>query len=399
MKLSQRVNEVPFSAIRKLTPIADKVKKEGKKVYHLNIGAPDTRTPNEFLDAIRAIDLKTIDYAPSKGIKELREATCNYYKKRGKEYNPETEIVVTTGASEALKFAAEIVTDLGENILTSNPFYSNYNTMFREVGIHLNVFDTIVDEGYRLPDKKVIQDAIDERTRAILISNPSNPTGAVYSRKEIETIVEVAIENDLYIIADEVYSEFVFDGAEFCSFTEIEGIDDRLILLDSISKRFGACGARIGAILCKNQEIMDAAVRLATSRLAVSTVDQVGAAALYDVSEDYFKEVNAEYNRRRLAIYEELSKIDGVKISKPEGAFYVMPELPVKDTDHFAKWLLEEFEDNGETVMVAPAFGFYQNSDVGKKQVRLAYVINEKDIRRSIQIINKALDAYKKDHE
>lgn len=399
MKLSQRVNEVPFSAIRKLTPVAEKAKKQGKKVYHLNIGAPDTKTPVEFLDAIRAIELDTIDYAPSKGMKGIREATCNYYAKKGKQYDPETEIVITSGASEALKFAAEIVADLGENIVTTNPFYSNYYTMFREIGIHLNTFDTLVEEGYRLPSKEVIQKGIDERTRGILISNPSNPTGAVYSREELQAIVDVAIENDLYILADEVYSEFVFDGAEFCSFTEFEGIDDRLILLDSISKRFGACGARIGALLSKNEEVMDAAVRLATSRLAVSTVDQVGAAALYEVSEEYFKEVNEEYNRRRLAIYEELLKIDGVKLTRPEGAFYVMPELPVKDSDDFAKWLLEEFDDNGETVMVAPAFGFYQGTDIGKKQVRLAYVINEKDIRRSIQIIKKALDVYKESHE
>lgn len=398
MKLSQRVNEVPFSAIRKLTPIADKVKKEGKKVYHLNIGAPDTKTPSEFLAAIKALDLPTVDYAPSKGIKALRVATCEYYKKRGKEYDPENEIVITSGASEALKFAAEIITDLGDNILTSNPFYSNYNTMFREVGIKLNVFDTLIDQGYRLPAKEVIEAAIDERTKGILISNPSNPTGAVYSREEIQTLVDVAIENDLYLIADEVYSEFVFDGTEFCSFTEIEGIDDRLILLDSISKRFGACGARIGAMLCKNQEVMDAAVRLATSRLAVSTVDQVGAAELYNVSEEYFKEVNEEYNRRRLAIYEELSKIEGVKISKPEGAFYVMPELPIEDSDDFARWMLEEFDDNGETVMVAPAFGFYQDNNIGKKQIRLAYVINEHDIRRSIQILAKALKKYQEIH-
>ncbi|WP_455256610.1 pyridoxal phosphate-dependent aminotransferase [Peptoniphilus asaccharolyticus] len=399
MKLSQRVNEVPFSAIRKLTPVAEKAKKEGKKVYHLNIGAPDTKTPNEFLDAIRAIELDTIDYAPSKGLKPIREATCKYYSQKGKHYDPETEVVITAGASESLKFAAEIVADLGENILTTNPFYSNYYTMFREIGIHLNVFDTLVEEGYRLPSKEVIEKGIDEKTRGILISNPSNPTGAVYTREELQAIVEVAIENDLYIIADEVYSEFVFDGAAFCSFTEIEGIDDRLILLDSISKRFGACGARIGALLSKNKEVMDAAIRLATSRLAVSTVDQIGAAALYEVSEEYFKDVNAEYNRRRLAIYEELLKIDGVKVAKPEGAFYVMPELPVKDSDHFAKWLLEEFDDNGETVMVAPAFGFYQGTDIGKKQVRLAYVINEKDIRRSIQIIKKALDLYKEKYE
>ncbi|WBW50014.1 pyridoxal phosphate-dependent aminotransferase [Peptoniphilus equinus] len=399
MKLSQRVKEVPFSAIRKLTPLSDAAEKAGKKVYHLNIGAPDTKTPEEFLDAIRAIELQTIDYAPSKGIKELREATCGYYARRGKSYDPEKDIVITSGASEALRFAVETICDIGDNIVTTNPFYSNYQTMAKEIGIKMKTFDTIIDQGYRLPSKDVIQEAIDERSRAILISNPSNPTGAVYSHEEIQRIVDVALENDLFIIADEVYSEFIFDGAEFASFTGVEGIDDRLILMDSISKRFGACGARIGALICKNPEIMDGVVRLATSRLAVSTVDQIGAAALYDVSDAYFRNVNDEYNRRRHAIYEELTKLDGVKVTMPEGAFYVMPELPVKDTDDFAAWLLNDFEDEGETVMVAPAFGFYQNNDAGKTQVRLAYVINEKDIRRAIQILGKALVEYKKDHE
>jgi len=395
MNISQRIKEVPYSAIRKLTPYAEKAKADGKKVYHLNIGAPDTKTPNEFFDAIRNTNLKTLDYAPSKGMKSLMEQTCKYYRDRGADFDPESEIIITTGASEALVFSIVAVSELGQKILTCNPFYSNYYTIFRQCGINPVTFDTTVETGYRLPDYETIRDAVTEDTAAILLSNPSNPTGAVYTEEELRRVVRVAKEKDLFIIADEVYREFIFDGKDFMSFAEIEGIEDRLILLDSISKRFGACGARIGAILCKNKALMTEIIKLATGRLAVSTIDQIGAAELYNVDKSYFEEVNAEYQKRRDCIYEELKKIDGVKVYKPEGAFYIMPDLPIKDAEDFAMWMLTDFDDNGETVMIAPGDGFYHDSDVGKSQVRLAYVINRDDLKRAIEILGKGLEKYR----
>ncbi|EFI41660.1 aminotransferase, class I/II [Peptoniphilus sp. oral taxon 386 str. F0131] len=396
MNISQRVQEIPYSAIRKLTPYADEAKAKGKKVYHLNIGAPDTKTPEEFFYAIKNLDMKTLSYAPSIGVKELREQTAKYYKNKGIDFDSDKEIIITAGASEALLFAIIAVSEIGERILTCNPFYSNYYTIFRECGIKPQTFDTTVEDGYRLPDYETIKASVTEQTAAILISNPSNPTGAVYTEDEIRRLVRVAVEEDLYIIADEVYREFVFDGAKFKSFAEIEGIEDRLILLDSISKRFGACGARIGSIACKNKELMASFVKLATARLAVATVEQIGATQLYDVSEEYFKEVNEEYQRRRDCIYNELSKIDGVKIYKPEGAFYIMPQLPIEDAEDFAKWMLTDFDVDGETVMIAPGFGFYHNSEVGRNQARLAFVLNVEDLKKAIKILGLGLEKYKK---
>lgn len=396
MKVSQRVKEVPYSAIRKLTPYADAASQSGKKIYHLNIGEPDTRTPEEFFEAIKDFKENRVGYAPSKGLLELREATSKYYKDRGIAYNAEDEIIITAGASEALYFALISITDLGDNVLTCNPFYSNYYTIFRQIGIRPQTFDTKVEDGYQLPDYETILSSVNENTKAILLSNPSNPTGAVYTEEEIRRIARVAIEKDLFIIADEVYREFVYDNREFMSFGEIEGIEDRLILLDSISKRFGACGARIGSIASKNQEFMTQVIKLATGRLAAPTLEQIGATRLYDVQNSYFKEINEEYQRRRDCIYEELKKIDGVKVYASKGAFYVMPELPVEDAEDFAKWLLTDFDVDGETVMVAPGFGFYHDSNVGKSQIRLAFVLNCEDLRKAINLLKLGLDEYKK---
>lgn len=394
MNISNRVKEIPYSAIRKLTPMAEQAVRDGKKIYHLNIGAPDTKTPNEFFDAIKNLDMKTLDYSPSRGLKVLLDQTSKYYREKGFEVDPNTEMIITTGASEALCFAIVAVSELGQNILTCNPFYSNYFTIFRQMGIFPKTFDTFVEDGYRLPDYETMKEAVDEKTAAILLSNPANPTGVVYTREELERVVRLAIEKDLFIIADEVYREFIFDGHQFVSFAEMEGIEDRLILLDSISKRFGACGARIGSIVCKNKELMAELMKLATGRLAVATIEQIGAAALYDVDKSYFEEVNEEYQKRRDCLIEELKKIDGVKVYVPEGAFYLMPEIPVDDAEKFAKWLLTDFDDNGETVMVAPADGFYHNSDAGRKKIRLAYVQSTDKIIRAIEILKKGIEKY-----
>lgn len=396
MKVSERVKEVPYSAIRKLTPYADAAKENGKKIYHLNIGEPDTATPKEFFTAIKNFDANRLGYAPSKGLLDLRMATSEYYKNRGIDFNAEDEIVITAGASEALVFAIVATTDLGDKILTCNPFYSNYYTIFRQLGINPQTFDTHVENGYELPDYETIIKSVTEDTKAILLSNPSNPTGAVYTEEEIKVIAKVAKDKDLFIIADEVYREYVFDNREFMSFAELEGIEDRLILLDSISKRFGACGARIGSIASKNKELMKEIVKLATGRLAAPTMEQIGATELYNVSDEYFKEINMEYEKRRNCIYEELNKIEGVTVYPSKGAFYVMPVLPVDDAEDFAKWLLTDFDVDGETVMVAPAGGFYHNSDAGKNQVRLAFVLNCEEIKKSINILNQGIIQYNK---
>lgn len=395
MKLSNRISALPFSAIRKLTPYAEAAKKAGKKIYHLNIGAPDVQTPKIFFDAIKEADLDVLTYAPSKGLPELIEATSNYYKDWGINYEPE-DIVITTGGSESLLFAILAITDEGDEILTCEPFYANYSSFSYETGTKINTFSTSVQDGFHMPAKEEIEKAITPKTKAILLSNPSNPTGAVYREDELRMLADLAKKHDLYILSDEVYREFTFDGAEFKSFATFEDISDRVIVLDSISKRFSACGARIGTIASKNKEIMQACVKLVTGRLAAPTLEQIGAAALYGVDPSYYKEVQKEYERRRDCIYEELNKIKGVTTYKPGGAFYIMPEIPVDDAEKFAIWMLEEFEVDGETVMMAPAGGFYQNTEKGKSQIRLAFVLNCDDLRRACHILKLGIEAYNK---
>ncbi len=393
MKISKRTEEMTYSAVRKLTPYADAAKKAGKKVYHLNIGAPDVVTPSAFFDAIGNFSERVLQYAPSKGIPELLSATSKYYKNLGINID-EGDIYITQGGSEALLFSLYAVTDLEDEVLTCNPFYSNYMSFIQMVGAKLTTFDTFVEDGYRLPAREKIEEKITPRTKAILLSNPSNPTGTVYTREEVELLASIAKDNGLFIIADEVYREFVFDGEKVTSFGEIEGIEENLLLLDSISKRFSACGARIGSIATKNKEVADSINKLCNGRLAAPTVEQVAAAALYEIDPKYYEEVREEYQKRRDTIYNELSKIEGVKVYKSKGAFYVMPTLPVDNTEDFAKWLLEEFDVDGETVMMAPGDGFYKDNDTGKNQVRLAFVLNSEDIIKAMKILAAGIEAY-----
>lgn len=393
MKISQRVERVEYSAIRKLSPIAKRAEEAGKKIYHLNIGAPDIDVPNIYFDTFKNIERGALPYAPSEGIKELREAISKYYKDRNINYAPD-EIIITSGASEALLFAVEAVADYNDEIITTDPFYTNYNTVFQQLNVNIETFKTKPETGFAIPDKETIEKAVTDKSVAVLISNPTNPTGAMYSREELERICEVAIENDLFIIADEVYREFIYDGNEFVSFGELPGIEDRLILVDSISKRFAACGARIGSIASKNKEFMAAMDKLTTSRLAVATLEQVAAAKLYEETDEYFKKVNEEYQKRRDTIYEELNKIPGVSVEKPRGAFYIMPTLPVEDSEDFAKWLLESFDVDGETIMVAPANGFFKNPEDGKSMVRLAFILNNDKIKKSMRILKEGLKEY-----
>lgn len=394
MKISDRASKIKFSAIRKLTPYAQEAVKNGKKVYHLNIGAPDIEVPETFFEAIDNFKGRVLKYPAAAGIEELRKNWAAYYKRRNLNFEAD-EIYITSGASEALLFVLMTIADEGDEIITTNPFYSNYKTYFDQLNLTMNAFDTSPKNGFALPSTEEIEKVISEKSVAFLISNPTNPTGAVYSREELERLKALAIKHNMYIITDEVYREFVYDGLEYTSFAEIEGIEDRLILLDSISKRYGACGARIGAIVTKNKDVLTSINKLVTGRLAAPTLEQVGAAALFTSDESYFKEVNDEYLKRRNTIYEELKKIDGVEVYNPKGAFYIMPTLPVDDTEDFAKWLLTDFDLDGETLMMAPAGGFFYNSDEGKNKVRLAFVLNADDLKKSMEILREGLKKYK----
>lgn len=393
MKISNRMEQVEFSAVRKLSPLAEEAEKKGKKIYHLNIGAPDVDVPESFFTEIAKYDSKILQYAPSKGIKELREKISKYYRDKNINYSAD-EIYITNGGSEALLFTFLSVADTGDEILTTNPFYSNYKTMLDTCEINTRVFNTSSENEFALPSKEEIESNITDKTVAILLSNPTNPTGAVYSREELQRVADIAKKYDLFIISDEVYREFVYDGLKFTSMGELEGIEDRLILLDSISKRFGACGARIGSIASKNAEFLNSINKLVNARLAAPTLEQLGAAKLYDENDEYFKRVNEEYNKRRNTIYDELNKIEGVEVYKSKGAFYVMPTLPVEDAEDFAKWLLTDFEIDGATLMVAPADGFFVNSDEGKNKIRIAFVLNTEDIKKSCEILREGLKVY-----
>lgn len=395
MKISNRIQSLPYSSIRKLTPFAEEAKSKGKKVYHLNIGAPDVETPEEFFESIRNVEIETLTYAPSRGIPELVKATSDYYKRNGIDFD-ECDLAVTSGGSEALLFTLLLIADHGEEILTCEPYYANYTSLFYETGVKVNTFPTLVDNGFRLPEREVIEKYITEKTRALLISNPGNPTGTIYTEEELNMLADIAIDHDLYIISDEVYREFIFDGAQYLSFAKIEKVKDRVIIIDSISKRFSACGARIGTIGSKNQEVVAAAVKLCTGRLAAPTLEQIGAAALYELDEKYFDKVKEEYEKRRDCIYEELTSIPGVKTYKSAGAFYTMAELPVESAEDFATWLLKDFDVDGETLMMAPAYGFYQNVEKGKSQVRLAFVLNCEAIKKAMNILKLGLEEYNK---
>lgn len=392
MQTSERARELTYSAIRKLVPYANEAKKKGKKIIHLNIGVPDTQTPQEFFKAVEEVDLDRLVYAPSPGLEGLRKAISNFHAKNGIHFTPE-EIVVTSGASEGLFFALYLVADYGESVLTTDPYYSNYNSYFHQAGVKLRTFETKIEDGFALPDYKVMEAAVGEDTKAILLCNPGNPTGAVYSKEDLEKVAKLAVEKDIYIIADEIYSDFIYDG-EFISISTLPGIEDRLIVLDSISKRYSACGARIGALMSKNKDIMEEAVKLCTARLAAPTLEQYGAIALYEMEGDYLERVNQEYKERRDYLYQLLKEIPGVESYKSQGAFYTMVSLPVKDAEAFSKWLLTDFEDQGESLMLAPAPGFYMNTERGRTQVRIAFAVDKEEIKRGMELLEKALEVY-----
>ncbi len=396
MNVSARIAAMQESPIRKLVPIAENAKKQGKKVYHLNIGQPDIETPKEFFDAVKGFSSNVLEYSFSQGMPKLIDAMRGYYKKYDMDFK-ENHILITNGGSEALMFALVATCDMGDEILVPEPFYTNYNGFSLPVGVVIKPITTYAEQGFALPSKDEMAKLVTPRTRAILLSNPGNPTGAVYDRKQVQAVADLAKEHDLYIIADEVYREFTYDGLEYTSFGSLPEVEDRVIIIDSISKRFSACGARIGSIACKNDFLMKNVLKLCQSRLCVPTLEMLGAIELYNKTDaGYFKAVNQEYTKRRDIVYNALKSMPGVICEKPRGAFYVIAKLPVQDAEEFVVWLLKEFDVNGETVMFAPAQGFYATKGMGVDEVRMAYVLKGEALEKAMNILRKALEVYPK---
>ena len=392
---SNRVTAMQSSPIRKLVPFATAAKAEGVKVYHLNIGQPDIKTPRGFFDAVKNFDDEVLEYAVSQGIPELIEALQDYYKTYDMHFDKD-ELLITNGGSEALLFAMMATCDPGDKLLIPEPFYTNYNGFGQCVNVGVAPITTKAENGFHLPSKEEILSKIDDKVKAILLSNPGNPTGAIYSKEELEMIAEIAIEKDLWIISDEVYREFVYDGLEYTSFGNLKQVEDRVIIIDSVSKRYSACGARIGSIASKNKELIAQIMKLCQGRLCVPTLEQVGAVELYKTPVSYFKEVNDEYRKRRDVLYSELMKVDGVICEKPTGAFYIVAKLPVDNAEEFVKWMLTEFRVDNETVMATPAEGFYATPGLGRDEIRLAYILKEEDLRKAAKILKEGLEAYVK---
>lgn len=393
MKLSSRIHAMQESPVRKLVPIAQKVKQNGKKVYHLNIGQPDIETPSVFMEAIKNYDSRVIKYSFSQGEPVLIDAIRDYFKKDGIIFDKD-DILITNGGSEAISFCAIAICDPGDEILVPEPFYTNYNGFTGESNVNIVPITTKAKDGFHLPKKEEIVKLITPRTKAILFSNPGNPTGTILRLDEMEMIKEIAIEHDLFIISDEVYRGMAFDGLEGLSMGSIKGIDDRLIITESVSKRYSACGARIGAICSHNKGLTKEIMKLCQARLCVATLEQIGAAALYQLPQSYTNEIRDEYQARRDVVYEALQKIPGVVCEQPKGAFYVVVKLPVENAEDFIIWMLEEFEIDGETIMLAPADGFYATPGLGIDEARIAYVLNVEDMKRAMYILEKGLIAY-----
>ncbi|CEN22616.1 pyridoxal phosphate-dependent aminotransferase [Paraclostridium sordellii] len=393
MNFSNRVISMQSSPIRKLVPYATSAKERGIKVYHLNIGQPDIKTPKGFFEAINKFNNNVLEYAVSQGLPELIDAMINYYSTYNMHFEKD-EILITNGGSEALLFAMMATCDPGDNILVPEPFYTNYNGFSYSVNVVVKPITTHPENGFHLPNKSEILSKIDKNTKAILISNPGNPTGTVYTKEEVYMLADIAKENNLWIIADEVYREFVYDSLDYISFGNIDEIKDRVIIVDSVSKRYSACGARIGSLASKNKDFIHEVLKLCQGRLCVATLDQVGSVELYKTPKTYFKEVNDEYKKRRDVLYNELMKVEGVICEKPTGAFYILAKLPVENAEDFVIWMLNEFNVDGETVMACPAEGFYATKGLGKSEIRLAYILNEHDLKKAANILKQGLEKY-----
>jgi aspartate aminotransferase len=391
--VSNKGKQMPESPIRKLVPYAEIAKKKGHKVYHLNIGQPDIKTPEVAMNAIKNTDIKILEYSHSAGFESYRTKLSQYYKTHGLPVDI-ADIIITTGGSEALLFAMGSTMDAGDEIIIPEPFYANYNGFSTASGVTVVPVISTIDEGFALPPIAAFEKLITPRTKAILICNPGNPTGYLYSKDEILQLAEIVKKHDLFLIADEVYREFTYDGDAHFSVMNVPGLENHAIMIDSVSKRYSMCGARIGCIVSKNKEVMATAMKFAQARLSPPTFAQIASEAALDTPQSYFDEVITEYRERRDLLVAELNKIDGVKVAKPKGAFYCIARLPVDNADNFAQWLLESYDLDNETVMVAPAAGFYSTPGVGLDEVRIAYVLKKEDLFRSVEILKEAIKAY-----
>ena len=384
---------MPDSPIRKLAPFANGAKERGLNVIHLNIGQPDISTPKPAMDAIRGIKRDVLEYSPSEGFASYRSGLARYYESVGVAVTPD-EIMITTGGSEALVFAFMSCLNPGDEVIIPEPFYANYNGFATWAGIEIVPVTASIDNGFALPPMSAFEEAITDRTKAILICNPGNPTGTKYADESLQAVANLVKERDLFLFADEVYREFTYDGNMSPSVLSLEGLEQHAVVIDSVSKRYSMCGARVGALVTKNQDILTAAMRFAMARLSPPTLAQVAAEAALDTPTSYFEEVRAEYKSRRDALVQGLNEIDHVECPTPGGAFYAVAKLPIDDSDSFCQWMLESFEHEGSTVMMAPNSGFYATPGLGKKEVRMAYVLHQDDIRKAVQCIAVALQKY-----
>ena len=399
MYLSKRVQQLKASPIRRLNIYAEEAAKRGIKIHHLNIGQPDIETPRVYFDAIaNSCDMKTVKYEHSRGTKDLIRKIQAYYERLGVHYE-EDEIIITNGGSEAILLSLIAIFDEGDEMLVAEPYYANYNSFYDILNVKRNIVRTCAEDGFHLPSREIIEKSITKKTKGYLFSNPSNPTGVVSTKRELDDIAYLAKKHDFFIISDEVYREFVYGDRKAISFGTYNYIAENVVIIDSISKRFSACGARIGCVISKNKEFMEAIFKECQTRLSVPTLEMIGASALYDLPPDYFEATRKEYDNRRKILFEELTKMDGVFMREPEGAFYVLAQLPVQDAEDFAIWLLKDFNIDNETVMFAPAEGFYATEGLGKNEIRMCYVLDSKDLKKAMRILKEGLIKYKKEVE
>jgi aspartate aminotransferase len=397
-KISQKGYSMPASPIRKLAPFAEQAKKNGTHIYHLNIGQPDIETPHQFWEAIKNIDRKVLEYSPSEGFEDIRKKYTAFFQTRyGLKHLLPEDMLVTTGGSEALLFTLFSIMDVGDEIIIPEPLYANYIGFSRSGNINVKPIPTTFENGFALPSIDEFEKCITDNTKAILICNPNNPTGYAYSHDELVRLKEIALKHDLFLLSDEVYRDFIYEGKDdYTSILSFPELAQHAIVIDSVSKRFSACGARIGMIATKNKAVLQTALKFAQQRLSPPTVEQIGVAAMFDVELSYFNKVNAEYKKRRDVLVEGLNNIEGVKCHTPGGAFYCIVQLPVKDSDDFCQWMLSDFEYEGATVMMAPASGFYATKGMGKNEVRIAYVLNCNDLQKAIKCLEEGLKRYER---
>lgn len=393
MKFSSKIEKCGLSPMRKFAPYANEAVKNGKKLYHLNIGQPDIATPKAYFEAVKDFSQPVLAYAPSDGVPVMIDAVVDYYGKIGAPITNK-QVLISTGGSEALQMALASILDEGDEIIIPEPFYPNYSTFVTLTGATIRPVTTKPEEGYKFAVRERIEACINEHTRAIMFTNPGNPTGTILTEEELKLMADIAKEHNLFIIGDEVYREFVYGGEKLMSLLQLEGYEENVVVIDSVSKRFSACGARIGCMITRNAELYNHAMKWCQGRLCASTIDQIASAALYSVGPEYFDAVRKEYCARKDCLVEGLKKIPGVVYSEPKGAFYVMAALPVDDAEKLQMFMLQDWDDNGETLMFTPAESFYKTPNTGKNEIRMAYVINEADIARSMELLRKGIEAY-----